>query len=97
LVIAAESSKKQQICQRIPDPFAKKSWAVGVSAVLASFVGIFVIPPFYVAFQGVREWLTPAARPRLQQVGPTEAQSEGRGARRSGKDVDGLTLKENLP
>jgi multidrug efflux pump subunit AcrB len=43
--------------------------------ILASFVGIFAIPPLYVAFQAIREWLRPAARPRLQQVGPTEAQS----------------------
>jgi len=58
LVIAAESSKKQQICQRIPDPFAKKSWAVGVSAVLASFVGIFVIPMLFIVFEGLQEWVT---------------------------------------
>jgi hydrophobe/amphiphile efflux-1 (HAE1) family protein len=44
--------------------------------ILASFIGIFAIPPLYVAFQAVRERLRPAARPRLQQVSlPTEMQS----------------------
>ncbi|MBV8792235.1 MAG: multidrug efflux RND transporter permease subunit, partial [Pseudolabrys sp.] len=32
--------------------------------ILASFVGIFAIPPLYVAFQSVRERLRPSARPR---------------------------------
>ncbi len=31
--------------------------------ILASFLGIFVIPPLYVSFQAVRERLRPAARP----------------------------------
>jgi multidrug efflux pump subunit AcrB len=45
--------------------------------ILASFIGIFAIPPLYVAFQAVREWLRPAARPRLQQAGPSsETRSE---------------------
>jgi hydrophobe/amphiphile efflux-1 (HAE1) family protein len=34
--------------------------------ILASFIGIFVIPPLYVAFQAVRERLRPSARPREQ-------------------------------
>lgn len=32
--------------------------------ILASFVGIFVIPPLYVLFQSMRERVRPAARPR---------------------------------
>ena len=32
--------------------------------ILASFVGIFVIPPLYVTFQAIREKLRPGARPR---------------------------------
>jgi multidrug efflux pump subunit AcrB len=32
--------------------------------ILASFIGIFVIPPLYVAFQALRERLRPAARPK---------------------------------
>jgi len=31
--------------------------------ILASFLGIFVIPPLYVSFQALREKLRPAARP----------------------------------
>jgi hypothetical protein len=31
--------------------------------ILASFVGIFVIPPLYVSFQAIREKLRPGARP----------------------------------
>jgi multidrug efflux pump len=34
--------------------------------ILASFVGIFAIPPLYVAFQAIRERLRPGARPREQ-------------------------------
>jgi multidrug efflux pump len=37
--------------------------------ILASFIGIFAIPPLYVAFQAVRERLRPGARPREQQAG----------------------------
>ena len=36
--------------------------------ILASFIGIFAIPPLYVAFQAVRERLRPGARPREQQT-----------------------------
>jgi len=32
--------------------------------ILASFVGIFAIPPLYVMFQGIRERLRPGARPK---------------------------------
>jgi multidrug efflux pump subunit AcrB len=40
--------------------------------ILASFVGIFAIPPLYVAFQAFRERLRPAARPQVQQMSPSE-------------------------
>jgi Cu/Ag efflux pump CusA len=33
--------------------------------IFASFLGIFAIPPLYVAFQAVREKLRPSTRPRL--------------------------------
>jgi len=32
--------------------------------ILASLVGIFAIPPLYVAFQAMRERLRPSARPK---------------------------------
>jgi hydrophobe/amphiphile efflux-1 (HAE1) family protein len=38
--------------------------------ILASFVGIFAIPPLYVMFQAVRERLRPSARP-LEPAAPT--------------------------
>ena len=31
--------------------------------ILASFIGIFAIPPLYVMFQAIRERLRPSARP----------------------------------
>jgi hydrophobe/amphiphile efflux-1 (HAE1) family protein len=34
--------------------------------ILASFVGIFVIPPLYVFFQAIREKLRPGARPKVR-------------------------------
>ena len=40
--------------------------------ILASFIGIFAIPPLYVTFQAIREKLRPAARPQVQQMSPTE-------------------------
>jgi hydrophobe/amphiphile efflux-1 (HAE1) family protein len=43
--------------------------------ILASLIGIFAIPPLYVVFEGVREWLRPAARPRLKEVGAEDAMS----------------------
>src|SRR5438105_1665494 len=36
--------------------------------ILASFVGIFAIPPLYVSFQAIRERLRPGARPREQHT-----------------------------
>src|SRR5262249_6006580 len=35
--------------------------------ILASFVGIFAIPPLYVMFQAVRERLRPASRPASER------------------------------
>src|SRR6201987_2104002 len=35
--------------------------------ILASFVGIFAIPPLYVMFQGIRERLRPSAGPALRK------------------------------
>jgi hydrophobe/amphiphile efflux-1 (HAE1) family protein len=35
--------------------------------ILASFIGIFAIPPLYVAFQAMRERLRPASRPGVEQ------------------------------
>jgi hypothetical protein len=32
--------------------------------ILASLIGIFVIPPLYVTFQAMRERLRPSARPK---------------------------------
>jgi multidrug efflux pump subunit AcrB len=40
--------------------------------ILASFVGIFAIPPLYVTFQALRERLRPGARPQVQPAGTTE-------------------------
>jgi len=34
--------------------------------ILASFIGIFVIPPLYVSFQAIRERLRPGARPQAK-------------------------------
>jgi hydrophobe/amphiphile efflux-1 (HAE1) family protein len=41
--------------------------------ILASFVGIFAIPPLYVMFQAIRERLRPGARPVMEQPAATEA------------------------
>ena len=41
--------------------------------IVASVIGIFVIPPLYVTFQGIREKLRPSARPKLQPGGPASA------------------------
>jgi hypothetical protein len=38
--------------------------------ILASFVGIFAIPPLYVMFQAIREKLRPGARPRENPPAP---------------------------
>jgi multidrug efflux pump subunit AcrB len=34
--------------------------------ILASFIGIFAIPPLYVMFQGIRERLRPSSRPQTE-------------------------------
>jgi multidrug efflux pump len=44
--------------------------------ILASFIGIFAIPPLYVMFQAIRERLRPGARPAKQQRAPQTPQSE---------------------
>ncbi|MGP0093375.1 MAG: efflux RND transporter permease subunit [Xanthobacteraceae bacterium] len=44
--------------------------------ILASFIGIFVIPPLYVAFQAVRERLRPSTRPPEQSLGVAEASAD---------------------
>ncbi len=38
--------------------------------ILASFIGIFAIPPLYVFFQAIRERLRPASRPQAQLATP---------------------------
>lgn len=43
--------------------------------VLASFVGIFAIPPLYVLFQSIRERLRPTARPKSEQPPKAESQT----------------------
>jgi hydrophobe/amphiphile efflux-1 (HAE1) family protein len=49
--------------------------------ILASFIGIFAIPPLYVAFQAVRERLRPASRPRdeatIAQHPPVQGKAAG--------------------
>jgi hypothetical protein len=37
--------------------------------IVASFIGIFVIPPLYVTFQSIRERLRPSARPKERPSG----------------------------
>jgi hypothetical protein len=37
--------------------------------ILASFIGIFAIPPLYVTFQTIRERLRPSARPKPRPAG----------------------------
>ncbi|MGZ8390925.1 MAG: efflux RND transporter permease subunit, partial [Rhodoplanes sp.] len=41
--------------------------------IFASFIGIFVIPPLYVAFQALREKLRPSTRPREERATASEA------------------------
>jgi len=44
--------------------------------ILASFIGIFAIPPLYVTFQAMRERLRPAARPKeVQQKATREVEA----------------------
>jgi predicted PurR-regulated permease PerM len=40
--------------------------------ILASFVGIFAIPPLYVMFQAIREKLRPGSRPQQKAETPAE-------------------------
>ncbi len=42
--------------------------------ILASFIGIFAIPPLYVMFQAIRERLRPGSRPATEQPAATQAQ-----------------------
>jgi hydrophobe/amphiphile efflux-1 (HAE1) family protein len=44
--------------------------------ILASFIGIFAIPPLYVMFQAIRERLRPGARPATKQAAALEAQEK---------------------
>ena len=44
--------------------------------ILASFIGIFAIPPLYVMFQSIRERLRPGARPATEQAARTQSQPE---------------------
>jgi hypothetical protein len=41
--------------------------------IFASFIGIFVIPPLYVAFQALREKLRPSTRPREERATASDA------------------------
>jgi multidrug efflux pump subunit AcrB len=47
--------------------------------ILASFIGIFAIPPLYVTFQAIRERLRPAARPK-KEIKPAHEPIEPRAA-----------------
>ena len=44
--------------------------------ILASFIGIFAIPPLYVMFQAIRERLRPGARPATEQAEKIQPQPE---------------------
>jgi hydrophobe/amphiphile efflux-1 (HAE1) family protein len=48
--------------------------------ILASFIGIFAIPPLYVAFQSMRERLRPSTRPLEKTTGvpPPNSEDEGK-------------------
>jgi len=50
--------------------------AVFGGMILASFVGIFAIPPLYVMFQAIRERLRPGSRPATEQTKPSASHSE---------------------
>ncbi len=58
---------------------ARKDVSVPVfgGMIAASFLGIFVIPPLYVTFQGLRERLKPSSRPRSAPVSEPEAAHRG--------------------
>jgi hydrophobe/amphiphile efflux-1 (HAE1) family protein len=63
-----------------PSMLARKNVGTPVFAgmILASFVGIFAIPPLYVFFQRWRERLRPGARPRLRAPADTPPVPENR-------------------
>jgi hypothetical protein len=46
--------------------------------ILASFIGIFAIPPLYVFFQGMREKLRPGIRPREKTAADSVVEEEQR-------------------
>jgi hypothetical protein len=50
--------------------------------ILASFIGIFAIPPLYVMFQSIRERLRPSIRPEKQPKPADKAMEPKIGARR---------------
>ena len=56
--------------------------------IVASFIGIFAIPPLYVSFQAIRERLRPAARPRVKP------QPDHRAPEPAGQDAP---VKESQP
>jgi hypothetical protein len=61
---------------------ARRNVSVPVFAgmIAASFLGIFVIPPLYVTFQGLRERLKPSSRPRpVAGTAPLEADPAHKG------------------
>jgi multidrug efflux pump subunit AcrB len=54
--------------------------AVFGGMILASFVGIFAIPPLYVTFQAIREKLRPSVRPQEKTVKQQDHPAPGRAA-----------------
>ena len=52
--------------------------------ILASFIGIFAIPPLYVTFQAMRERLRPSSRPSQQK---TEAVERGKSSTAAQRDA----------
>jgi hypothetical protein len=60
--------------------------------ILASFIGIFAIPPLYVTFQAIREKLRPSSGPRKPasppaKAGEVPAAAAGAGPRHDHADV----------
>src|SRR5882757_1696985 len=53
--------------------------------IFASFIGIFAIPPLYVAFQAVRERLRPSSRPRASAESALAPKAPGDDVPRSPK------------
>jgi hypothetical protein len=45
--------------------------------ILASFVGIFAIPPLYVMFQALREKVRPSLRPKSEVAQPEAPAPQG--------------------